>query len=357
MVPAYISAGVNGTFGTISDVSTGMDPDGLVFANLGGSVLYVLTEDPKEAKDTFPGFSSRHADVNRCIGMVPVTIVVKPYTIAVPAVVLVANGKACGCAFPAHQRLVKPKRVLGYWVPRWPHPVVLFKPRRVFEYALALLRGFVFYGLGRLCPISVNRRSQGGKRRIPSGRAPIGFILLILLLCVPVTLGADSGAKSSDGFGRKPPQFSGTRDGFQTWWLSFLGWLAYVLPESSDIVEEIEEAENKPTKPKTKSKAKHKRKSKTKSKKSSPKKALPKRPLPKVVVTHTEESEQAVPEVEESERADNAQKSLSPNDNSEPKEDSDSDDSYKSYSYASSDDGSSSDDSSDSEHEFTPAET
>ena len=212
MVPAYISAGVNGTFGTISDVSTGMDPNGLIFADLGGSVLYVLTEDPKEAKDTFPGFSSRRADVNRCTGMVPVTIVVKPYTIAVPAVVLVANGKACGCAFPAHQRLVKPKRVLGYWVPRWPHPVVLFKPRRVFEYALALLRGFVFYGLGRLCPISVNRRSQGGKRRIPSGRAPIGFILLLLFMCFPVALGADSGAKSS-----------GTRDGFPTWWLSFLG--------------------------------------------------------------------------------------------------------------------------------------
>ena len=175
----YVSAGMNCT-AMFPDV---ISPNGVSLADLGGSVLYVLTEDPEEeARGTSSGF-------------------------------LVANGKACGCAFPAHQRFVKHKRVLGYWVQRWPHPVVLFKPRRVFEYVLrALSRGFFFYGLGRLCPISVNRRSQGGKRRIPSGRAPIGFILLLLFMCFPVALGADSGAKSS-----------GTRDGFPTWWLSFLG--------------------------------------------------------------------------------------------------------------------------------------
>ena len=69
------------------------------------------------------------------------------------------------------------------------------------------------------------------------------LVLTSVILFLPLVSGADNDGLKGDRW--RPPQFSGTRDGFQKWWLAFVAWLAYVLPDTADIVEKFEDDREK----------------------------------------------------------------------------------------------------------------
>ena len=102
------------------------------------------------------------------------------------------------------------------------------------------LRWYIHGNSGRLCPICVNRRFQRSRvlhtrvtrannanlLRGLGGLKMQNLLVLTLILFLPLVSGADNDGLKGDRW--RPPQFSGTRDGFQKWWLAFVAWLAYV---------------------------------------------------------------------------------------------------------------------------------
>ena len=92
---------------------------------------------------------------------------------------------------------------------------------------------------GRVLHTRVARANVANLLRGLGGLKMQNLLVLTLMLFLPLVSGADNDGPKGDRW--RPPQFSGTRDGFQKWWLAFVAWLAYVLPDTADIVEKFED--------------------------------------------------------------------------------------------------------------------